>query len=50
MQTKRAMLLYLPIFVVSKIRSIRELIRDIVSAEAGLSTGSVRPEGRGQER
>ena len=51
MQTKRAMLLYLPIFVVSKIRSIRELIRDIVSAEAGVSAASVaRPEGRGQER
>jgi len=35
MQTKRAMLLYLPVFVVSRIRSIRELIRDIVANEAG---------------
>jgi hypothetical protein len=39
MQTKRAMLLYLPVFVVSRIRSIREIIRDIVANEAAPVAG-----------
>jgi hypothetical protein len=35
MQTKRAMLLYLPVYVVARMRSIRELIKDIVNNESG---------------
>ena len=45
MQTKRAMLLYLPVYVVSKITSIRELIREIVQSEAG-PLANVRPDDR----
>ncbi len=37
MQTKRAMLLYLPVFVVSRIRSIRDLIKEIVANESSVA-------------
>ena len=40
MQTKRAMLLYLPIIVVSKIKSIKRLVDDIISGDAAASLGN----------
>ena len=39
MQTKRAMLLYLPIVVVASIKSIRQLIDDICASEGANALG-----------
>jgi hypothetical protein len=39
MQTKRAMLLYLPVFVVARIRSIKTLVDEIIASEAAGALG-----------
>ena len=39
MQTKRSMLLYLPVHVLHRIRGLRELVAGIIAADAAASMG-----------